>query len=110
HRGAAVSELVFTLPGGRVGDRQRVVVGSPTVKPREEIVAFLELHEGTFRLVGLAQGLYRVNRLRDGRAFAVRDLRDVALHRRGALEPGGRESIPLSELRAEIRRAGAKRP
>jgi len=106
HRGAAVPELVFTLPGGRLGERRRVVVGTPTVRPHEEVVAFLESHEGALRLVGLAQGLYRVNRLRDGRAHAVRDLRDVALHRAGALEHGERESMPLADLRAKLRRAG----
>jgi hypothetical protein len=105
HHGEATPQVRFVLPGGRAGDRTRVVVGTPTFRVNEEVIAFFQERDGALSLVGLSQGLYRVNRLRDGRAFAVRDLRDVALHRGDSIAHGERESVPLAVLRAKLRRA-----
>src|SRR5690606_10939935 len=90
HHGDPVAEVRFVLPGGRAGDRRRLVVGTPPFRVNEEVFAFFASNDGVLSLVGLAQGLYRVNRLRDGSAFAVRDLRDVALVRRGSVSHGER--------------------
>jgi hypothetical protein len=110
HRGEHTTEVRFTLPGGRAGDRTRVVVGTPTFHVHEEVVAFFHERDGALSLVGLAQGLYRVNRLRDGRAFVVRDLRDIALHRGSTLSHGERESMPIGEFRKKLRQALEDRP
>lgn len=105
HRGPNLSEVHFTLPGGRIGDRERVVVGAPTVRPHEEIIAFLAPRGEGYALVGLAQGLYRIERHRDGRAFAVRDLRDLAVLRGRSIDHGERESMPLEAFREKLQRA-----
>jgi hypothetical protein len=110
HRGDPSPEVSFTLPGGRAGERAQVVVGTPTFHVHEEVIAFFHARDGALALVGLGQGLYRVNRLRDGRAFAVRDLRDLALHRGASIAHGERESIPLDRFREELRRALEDRP
>jgi hypothetical protein len=105
HRGGPVPAVSFTLPGGRAGERAQVVVGTPTFHVNEEVIAFFHVRDGALALVGLGQGLYRVNRLRDGRAFAVRDLRDIAFHGGAAITDGERESIPLDLFRDRLRRA-----
>lgn len=105
HLGEPLREVRFVLPGGRAGTRKQVVVGTPRFHVGEEVIAFFAERRGELALVGLSQGLYRVNRASDGRAYAVRDLRELALERGGRTIPGERESLPLEDFRAKLRRA-----
>jgi hypothetical protein len=66
-KGAAVEELVFRVPGGRVGRYRRIVVGAPIFKPGEEVVLFLKGRAPAIPMpFGLSQGVYRVSRATGG--------------------------------------------
>ena len=109
-KGQAGSTVLVTQPGGRVGDIGQRVSGLASFTPGEEVVVFLE-RKGTqaFRLSGMAQGKYQVQRTEGGKgAMAVPEpTGDVLL-----LDPDTRQptdsslrSLSLPELKAAIRTA-----
>ena len=109
-KGQAGSTVLVTQPGGRVGDIGQRVSGLASFTPGEEVVVFLE-RRGTqaFRLSGMAQGKYQVQRTEGGKgAMAVPEpTGDVLL-----LDPDTRQptdsslrSLSLPELKAAIRTA-----
>ena len=67
-KGSGTRELVFRVPGGRVGRYRRIMVGVPEFAPGDDVVLFLS---GTFPVIpmpfGLSQGVYRVHRDASGR-------------------------------------------
>ena len=69
-KGSNSSELVFRVPGGRVGRYRRIMVGVPEFAPGDDVVVFLS---GTFPVIpmpfGLSQGVYRVHRDASGRVL-----------------------------------------
>lgn len=112
-KGQAGSTVLVTQPGGRVGDIGQRVSGLASFTPGEEVVVFLE-RKGTqaFRLSGMAQGKYQVQRTEGGKgAMAVPEpTGDVLL-----LDPDTRQptdsslrSLSLPELKAAIRTALAQ--
>ncbi len=114
-KGEASSTVLVTQPGGRVGDTGQMVSGLASFSSGEEVVVFLE-RKGTraFRVVGMAQGKYKVQRSEDGtRALAVPEpTGDVLL-----LDPDTREAttssartLSLAELKASIRTALQQSP
>lgn len=64
--------ITFRLPGGQMGRYRRVVVGAPEFAEGDEAVVFLR---GSAPSVptpfGLSQGVYRVTRDREARAFVT---------------------------------------
>lgn len=62
-KGQAGSEVVFQVPGGRVGRYRRIFVGAPTFTAGDEILLFLKGRApAVARPYGLSQGVYRVTR------------------------------------------------
>ncbi|PTL77400.1 hypothetical protein [Vitiosangium sp. GDMCC 1.1324] len=123
-KGQAGGTVLVTQPGGRVGDIGQVVSGLASFSPGEEVVVFLERRGSqSFRVSGMAQGKYKVQRSEDGKsAMAVPEpIGDTLL-----LDPDTRQAtssshrtLSLSELKASIRttlqqqssvRAQEKRP
>lgn len=108
--GQAGSTVLVTQPGGRVGDIGQRVSGLASFSPGEEVVVFLE-RRGTraFRLSGMAQGKYQVQRSEGGKsALAVPEpTGDVLLLDPDTRQPTGssRRSLSLPELKAAIRTA-----
>ncbi len=109
-KGQAGGTVLVTQPGGRVGDIGQMVSGLASFTSGEEVVVFLE-RRGTraFRVAGMAQGKYQVQRSEDGtRTLAVPEpTGDVLL-----LDPDTRQattssarSLSLAELKASIRTA-----
>lgn len=117
-KGDASGTLVITQPGGRVGDIGQRVSGLATFTPSEEVVVFLERQgDRDFRVVGLAQGKYSVQRTpgREGKgeAMAVPEatsetlLVDATTH---APTTSSRRTLPLAELKTAIRAALVREP
>jgi hypothetical protein len=109
-KGQAGGSVLVTQPGGRVGDIGQMVSGLASFAPGEEVVLFLE-RRGTraFRVAGMAQGKYKVQRSEDGtRALAVPEpTGDVLL-----VDPDTRQAtttsartLSLAELKEAIRTA-----
>jgi hypothetical protein len=114
-KGQAGSTVLVTQPGGRVGDIGQKVSGLASFTPGEEVVVFLE-RRGTqaFRVSGMAQGKYQVQRSEGGKsAMAVPEpTGDVLL-----LDPDTRQpttasprTLSLQELKASIRTALQRPP
>jgi hypothetical protein len=68
-KGSASPEVVFRVPGGRIGRYRRVTVGAPEFAPGDEVIVFLS---GAFPVIpmpfALSQGVYRIQRDPGGRA------------------------------------------
>jgi hypothetical protein len=63
-KGAAGEQLVFRVPGGRVGRYRRIFVGAPVFNAGDEVVLFLKGRAPAIaRPYGLSQGVYRVSRV-----------------------------------------------
>ena len=62
-KGMTGEELVFRVPGGRVGRYRRIFVGAPVFTPGDEVVLFLKGRAPAVAMpFGLSQGVYRVSR------------------------------------------------
>jgi hypothetical protein len=63
-KGQPGAELVFRVPGGRVGRYRRVFVGAPAFTAGDEVLLFLKGRPPAMPLpYGLSQGVYRVSRI-----------------------------------------------
>ncbi|HYO70939.1 MAG TPA: hypothetical protein VEU33_33150 [Archangium sp.] len=109
-KGQAGGTVLVTQPGGRVGDIGQRVSGLAAFTPGEEVVVFLERHgRQAFRVSGMVQGKYQVQRSEDGKsAMAVPEpTGDVLLLDRDSRQPtpSSQRSMSLPELKAAIRTA-----
>ncbi|OJT20573.1 hypothetical protein BO221_31795 [Archangium sp. Cb G35] len=109
-KGQAGGTVLVSQPGGRVGDIGQRVSGLATFAPGEEVVVFLEQHgKRAFRVSGMVQGKYQVQRSEDGKsAMAVPEpAGDVLLLDRDSRQPttSSQRSMSLPELKAAIRTA-----
>lgn len=60
-KGEAGREVMFRMPGGRVGRYRRIVVGAPQFAPGQEVIVFLSGRAPALPMpFGLNQGVYRV--------------------------------------------------
>jgi hypothetical protein len=109
-KGQAGGTVLVTQPGGRVGDIGQKVSGLASFSPGEEVVLFLERRgPRAFRVAGMAQGKYKVQRSEGGtRALAVPEPTGDSL----LLDPDTRQpttsslrTLSLAELKASIRTA-----
>jgi hypothetical protein len=108
-KGQAGGTVLVTQPGGRVGDIGQRVSGLASFTPGEEVVVFLE-RRGTrsFRVAGMAQGKYKVQRSEEGtRVLAVPEPTDALLVDPDTRQPttSALQALSLAELKASIRTA-----
>jgi hypothetical protein len=114
-KGQAASTVLVTQPGGQVGDIGQRVSGLAAFTPGEEVVVFLERRGKTaFRVSGMAQGKYQVQRTEGGKsAMAVPEpTGDVLLLDPDTRQPtaSSQRSLSLQELKAAIRTALEQKP
>jgi hypothetical protein len=109
----SVAEVV--QPGGVIpeSDIGQIVHGMPEFQRGEEVVVFLKKHSpsvAAFRISGMAQGKYTVERTSDGKnAFAVPSAIDAALiDADGLPATSSAKPLELTELRKRIRAAVTK--
>jgi hypothetical protein len=63
-KGTPVAQTTFRVPGGRVGQLRRVMVGAPQFAAGDEVFLFLKGRAPAIAMpYGLSQGVYRVARL-----------------------------------------------
>jgi hypothetical protein len=109
-KGQPGTTVLVTQPGGHVGDIGQVVHGLATFKQGEEVVLFLERRgPRAFRVAGMTQGKYQVQRSADGtQVLAVPEPSGETL----LLDPDTRQptasthrTLSLPELKSAIRTA-----
>ena len=101
-KGQSASELVFRVPGGRVGRYRRIFVGAPTFNAGDEVLLFLKGRAPALAMpYGLSQGVYRVSRAGGSPLVTpVPPLEGVAGTLRG--DPV-RTPLPLDEFTRQVR-------
>jgi hypothetical protein len=109
-KGEPGGTVLVTQPGGRMGDIGQRVSGLASFTPGEEVVLLLEKRgPRAFRVAGMAQGKYQVQRSADGsRALAVPEsIEDVLLvdPSTGQATSTTQRIVSLEELKATIRAA-----
>jgi hypothetical protein len=119
-KGGPVATVTVRLLGGEIGTVGQIVAGAPRLAPGEEVVLLLQHIEGQPvadppRIVGLAQGLYRIVRPpQSAQALALRDLGGLTLvdlgkqgASAGAASPAAQvdaaDQVPLGDLLARLR-------
>jgi hypothetical protein len=102
----APASVRVTLPGGTAGALRQHVSGAPELAPGEEVVLFLAHGTEGLRVVGLAQGVFRVQRSEDGRKVLATSVLPEALRLVEPLllqpVPGTARTMDLQELRARV--------
>lgn len=99
-------------PGGRYGDVQTLVAGTPQYERGEDVLVFLTIDKetpGLYRTLEMTQGKYSVLR-RDptSQPFAVRDFNDVSIarwrrHRMELGPPPTEKPVNVNSLSARVR-------
>ncbi|AKJ00597.1 matrixin [Archangium gephyra] len=105
--GAVPSPSVqVTLPGGTVGALRQLVSGVPELARGEEVVLFLAAGTEGLRVVGLAQGAFRIQRSEEGQKVSATAVLPEDLHLVDPLSlqpvPGMSRTMELEALRAEV--------
>jgi hypothetical protein len=114
-KGGGSSTLVVRQPGGEIDGIGQKVSGLASFSEGEEVVLFLEhLEKDKYRVAGMAQGKYRVERSSDKRAvFVVPESTEEALvidPQTGAPVESDRQPMELASLKAKIRSAAKSHP
>ena len=107
-KGAAASEVTIRQPGGSAGVYRDVVHGVRYLKPGEEAALLLKPSgdpDGSMIVVGLMQGMFRIQRETSGAAFVSNGTAGVeTTHQGGAATSFQGTRIPLSEFEARVAR------
>ena len=107
-KGAAAREVTIRQPGGTVGVYRDVVHGVRYLKPGAEAALFLSdggEKDGAMVVVGLMQGMFRIEREASGAAFVSNGISGVeAEDETGAVRAFSGTRIPLSEFEARVSR------
>jgi hypothetical protein len=107
-KGGASTEVIIRQPGGSVGVYNTVVYGVRYLRPGEEAALFLTPtgdRDGSMVIVGLVQGMFRIERETSGAAFVNNGANNVdAQEQSGTVRSFGGTRIPLSEFEARVAR------
>lgn len=99
-KGSPVSRLEVSLPGGALGDLHQQFVGVPHLQPGKTYVAFLwKGPSGRVHIVGLSQGLFRVEQNADGDLVVVRDHSPALM-----LSPRGERPLAIPRIYGSLSR------
>jgi len=105
-KGHAGDKLTLVQPGGERDGFGQSVAGVAPLGVGEELVLFLERQGPLFRVVGLSQGVYRVESAPSGGAARAVPVVVEGLHLvpPAGRMPGARRALPLEELRGLVGR------
>ena len=105
-KGGASGRITVLQPGGEVDGIGQRVTGVADLGKGEEVVLFLERSGPNHRVVGLAQGVYRVSGSADGTRRAVpASLEGLELVAPSGPAPAPRQALALPQLREAVQAA-----
>ncbi len=97
-KGRAGARITVRQLGGELGGVTQAIEGQPVLAVGDEVVLFVRAHrDGAFRMVGLAQGAFRLVRAA-GVSYAVRDESGLMLAGPHGLRAGGLQIYALATL------------
>ena len=103
-KGQAPEQITVLQPGGELDGLVQDVSGVAQLKPGEEVVLFLARAGPDHRVVGLAQGVYRVSGGPAPRALPA-SVQDLELVSPPGRTVGPRVPVALSQLRTQVKEA-----
>ena len=71
--------VVVRQLGGQIGDFGDHVSGAPQLNFGDEVILFLQAHNGSWWIHSIALGVYAVVSQEDGQKYVLNDLRDINL-------------------------------
>jgi len=101
-KGGATGRLTVVQPGGELDGIGQRVAGVATLGRGEEVVLFLERSGPHHRVVGLAQGVYRVSTASGIRQAVPASLDGLALVPPAGPPPAARTALSLAQLRETV--------
>lgn len=104
-KGSASGRVTVVQPGGELGGIGQRVSGVAQLGRGEEVVLFLEQVGPTHRVVGLAQGVYRVSTAAEVRQAVPASLEGLELVPPPGPAPAARRAVSLAELRGAVQSA-----
>ncbi|HZX40587.1 MAG TPA: hypothetical protein VFE93_02035 [Myxococcaceae bacterium] len=104
-KGSATGRLTVVQPGGELDGIGQRVTGVAQLGPGEELVLFLERTGQHHRVVGLAQGVYRVSSAAGVRQAVPASLEGLELITPAGPAPAARQAMPLARLREAVQEA-----
>jgi hypothetical protein len=111
-KGSQTSTITVKQPGGTVGHMREVVFGVRHFRPGEDAFLFLEpdqQNDGTFRVVGLMQGNFFIDRTSPARTIVTNGVPQVtAINSQGQLAPYSGAHMTLQELETRVVKAVTK--
>jgi hypothetical protein len=78
-KGSGSGTVVVRQLGGQIGDFGDHVSGAPQLNFDDEVVLFLQFHNGSWWIHSIALGVYAVVAQDDGQKYVLNDLRDINL-------------------------------
>jgi len=109
YKGSLAEQTLFTIRqvGGTMGPFTLAVPGTPGFVPNTEVVLFLEKNGDAYIPLGAGQGVFRVERPKNGAVTVNHDLQGMAVVRpgpKGALQGVSiPKRMPLEALETQIR-------
>lgn len=106
-KGAASGQLVVVQPGGERDGLAQSVAGVAWLSPGERVVLFLERSGPVHRVVGIAQGVYRVPPAARGAELRAvpAAIDDLGLVTPPGRQPAARVPLTLTALKASVQAA-----
>ena len=104
-KGNATGRVTVVQPGGEVDGIGQRVSGVAELGPGEEVVLFLERTGSLHRVVGLAQGVYRVSTTAGARQAVPASVDGLDLVAPPGPAPADRRTVPLPQLREAVQAA-----
>jgi hypothetical protein len=108
-KGGAAREITIRQPGGSVGVYKDVVHGVRYLRPGMEAALFLKKSgepDGVMVVVGLMQGMFRIEREASGAAFVTNSVSGVETQNEDGVVRSFRGTrIPLSDFEARVSKA-----
>jgi len=112
-KGPSTAALIAMQPGGEIGEVGQRIHGVATFTPGEEVVLFLERRGPRYTVTGMAQGKFRIEP-GEGKVIIAHTSPDADL---AVLDPVTHAvvakspvSLPLEELKAQVKAALPKAP
>jgi hypothetical protein len=108
-KGAAGREVTIRQPGGTVGVYREIAHGVRYLHAGEEAALFLQdssERDGTMVVVGLMQGMFRIERKASGETYVSNGVSGVEVHdQSGSAQAPGGTHTRLSEFEARVSKA-----
>lgn len=104
-KGTASDRLTVLQPGGELDGIGQRVTGLAQLSTGEEVVLFLERTGPHHRIVGLAQGVYRVSTAAGARQAIPASLEGLELMSPPGAPPAVRRAMSVAALREAVRAA-----